>query len=85
MAEMVYVLCAATSIVCAVLLLRGYRASRMRLLFWASLCFLGLALNNVVLFVDLILLPDVDLFWWRSWPALGGMSILLYGLIWDSR
>ncbi len=85
MAEMVYVLCAATSIVCAVLLLRGYRASRMRLLFWASLCFLGLALNNVVLFVDLILLPDVDLFWWRSLPALGGMSILLYGLIWESR
>ncbi len=85
MAETVYVLCAGTSIVCAVLLLRGYRASRMRLLFWASLCFLGLALNNVVLFIDLILLPDVDLFWWRTLPAVGGMSILLYGLIWESR
>ncbi len=85
MAETVYVLCAGTSIVCAVLLLRGYRASRMRLLFWASLCFLGLALNNVVLFIDLILLPDIDLFWWRTLPAVGGMSILLYGLIWESR
>jgi len=55
------------------------------LLFWASFCFLGLAINNVILFIDLILLPDIDLFWWRTAPALAGMFILLYGLIWETR
>ena len=84
-AEAVYVLCAATSTGCAVLLFRGYRSARIRLLFWASLCFIGLALHNVVLFIDLIVLPNVDLFWWRTAPALAGMLILLYGLIWESR
>jgi hypothetical protein len=85
MAESVYALCAVTSIVCAVLLLRGYRTTRTRLLFWSSLCFSGLALNNVLLFVDLILVPNIDLFFWRAACALAGMSILVYGLIWDSR
>ena len=85
MAELVYLLCAATSIMCAMLLLRGYRASRTRLLFWAGLCFLGLALNNILLFVDLIVLTDIDLFWWRTAPALVGMMILLLGLIWEIR
>ena len=83
--EAVYILCAATSIVCAILLLRGYRASRARLLFWASFCFFGLAVNNIMLFVDLIVLPDIDLFWWRTLPALAGMTILLYGLVHEPR
>lgn len=85
MAELVYALCAATSILCALLLFRGYRASRTRLLFWASLCFAALALNNVLLFIDLIMLPQLDLFAWRSAAALTGMSLLLYGLIWESK
>jgi hypothetical protein len=85
MAELVYLLCAATSIMCAALLLRGYRASRTRLLFWASLCFVGLALNNILLFLDRIELPNIDLFWWRTAPALAGMMVLLFGLIWESR
>jgi hypothetical protein len=84
-AELVYLLCAGTSIWCAVLLLRGYRSSHTRLLFWASACFVGLAINNVILFIDLIMLPDVDLFWWRTAPALAGMLVLLYGLVWESR
>jgi len=85
MAEAVYLLCAATSVACAALLLRGYRASRTQLLFWASLGFLGLALSDVLLFVDLVLLPQVDLFYWRSGIALAGMGVLLYGLIWEVR
>ncbi|HEY6455270.1 MAG TPA: DUF5985 family protein [Steroidobacteraceae bacterium] len=85
MAESVYALCALTSMLCAALLFRGYRANRTRLLFWSSLCFAGLALNNVLLFADLVLLPNIDLFFWRSAAALLGMSILLYGLIWESR
>ena len=85
MAETVYLLCAATSIACGFLLLRGYQVSKTRLLFWASLCFLGFAVNNVFLFIDLIILPEIDLFWWRTTPALAGMVLLLYGLIWESR
>lgn len=85
MAEAVYLLCAATSIVCGVLLLRGYHLSGTRLLFWASFCFLGLAINNVMLFMDLIVFREIDLFWWRTVPAIGGMVILLYGLICESR
>jgi hypothetical protein len=83
-AEWVYALCAITSVVCAVLLLRGYRSGRTRLLFWASLCFVGFAVNNILLFVDLILLPRVDLFLWRTVPALVGVMLLIYGLIWES-
>ena len=84
MATIVYLLCALTSITCAVLLLRGYAASRVRLLLWGGLCFAGLALNNVLLFVDLGLAPEIDLSVWRSLPALAGVLLLVYGLIWDS-
>ena len=86
MAEAVYILCAVTSILCAVLLLRGYRATRTRLLFWASLCFVFLAINNVILYFDLVILPpQIDLFWYRNIAALIGMLLLLFGLTWDSR
>lgn len=86
MAEAVYILCALTSILCAVLLLRGYRATRTRLLFWASLCFVFLAINNVILYFDLVILPpQIDLFWYRNIAALIGMLVLVFGLTWDSR
>lgn len=86
MAEAVYILCALTSILCAVLLLRGYRATRTRLLFWASLCFGFLAVNNVILYFDLVILPpQIDLFWYRNAAALIGMLVLVFGLTWESR
>ncbi|MGH9523174.1 MAG: DUF5985 family protein [Terriglobales bacterium] len=85
MAETVYILCAVTSIVCAVLLFNGYRASQTPLLFWASVCFSGLALHNVILFVDIILMPNIDLFYLRTGMALMSMLVLLYGLVWESR
>ena len=59
MAEAVYILCGVTSVCCAILLLRGYRQSRTMLLFWSSLCFAGLAPNNVLLFVDLLIVPAI--------------------------
>jgi hypothetical protein len=84
-AEAVYILCALTSILCAVLLFRGYRANRTRLLFWASLAFLFLALDNVIVYVDLVVLPpQPDLFWYRTGCALAGMTLLLFGLIWET-
>ena len=81
MAEAVYALCALTSILCAVLLFRGYRESRAGLLLWSSLCFAGLALNNVLLFTDLVVLPGIDLSIWRSAIAVAAMAALLIGLV----
>jgi len=85
MAAIVYLLCAATSLACALLLLRAYRQSRARLLFWSGLCFVGLALNNALLFVDTTVFPQTNLFLLRSSPALIGILLLIYGLIWDSE
>ena len=85
MATIVYSLCALASIACAVLLLRAYAASRVRLLLWAGLCFVGLGLNNVLLFIDMSMVPDLDLSVWRSLPALAGLVLLVYGLVWESR
>ena len=85
LADIVYALCVLTSLACAVLLWRGYRRSRARLLMWSSLCFSGLALNNALLIVDLRMLPAVDLSIWRTLPALIGIALLVYGLIWDAE
>jgi len=84
MAETVYILCALTSAACAVLLLRGFTRSRARLLLWSGICFVGLTANNILLFVDKILLgPEIDLTLWRTAAVLVALSLLLYGLIWD--
>ena len=84
MAETIYLLCAATSVLCAVLLYNGYRASRTRLLFWSCLCFIGLAVNNVLLFLDLVVVkPDLSLI--RTTVALAAMLALCLGLVWESR
>jgi hypothetical protein len=85
MAETVYLLCAATSTLCAVLLFRGYGRTRTRLLFWSALCFLFLAVNNAMLVIDLIVVPDVDLSTWRTVPAVVGFGVLLYGLVWEAE
>ncbi|HEX5726286.1 MAG TPA: DUF5985 family protein [Longimicrobiaceae bacterium] len=85
MATLVYALCALTSLLCTVLLARGYLHTRARLLLWAALCFGGLALNNVLLFVDEAAVPSMDLSVWRSLPALAGVVLLVYGLVWDTR
>jgi hypothetical protein len=84
MAETVYILCALTSLFCAVLLWRSYRDNRTRLLMWSTLCFFGLAINNVLLVVDLVLVPDaVDLALVRAGTALISVLLLLIGLIWE--
>ena len=85
MAELVYVLCAATSFTCAWALLRAYYVSRSPLLFWSGLCFVFLTLNNVLLVADRIVVPDVDLSIWRLLPALAGLVVLLYGLVWHDE
>ncbi len=85
MAGAVYILCAATAFLCAWLLLRAYSASRYSLLFWSGLCFIGLTLNNLLLVADRVVFPNIDLSTVRLLPALGGMILLLYGLIWHGE
>lgn len=84
-ATVVYVLCAATSLLCAALLLRAYVAGRMRLLLWSGVCFVLLAANNVLLFLDKVVVTGTDLALARSLTALAGIAALLYGLIWEAR
>lgn len=85
MAEIIYALCAVTALLCGVLLLRGYRRQRHRLLFWSGLCFCGMAFNNVLLIVDRVVLPGVDLSTWRLVSVLVSLLPLLYGLVWEDE
>jgi hypothetical protein len=82
MAAAVFILSALVSLACAVLLLRSFGRSRSGLLLWAGVCFTGLTLNNLLLFLDEIA-ADVDLSAWRTAPALAGMLALVFGLIWE--
>lgn len=82
----VYILCSVTACASALLLLRGYRRNKVRLLLWCGLFFCVLTLENIVLFLDLIVLPDdVDLSILRSSIALLGVLLLLYGLVMESK
>jgi len=80
----VYLLCFLTSSACALLLARSYRRTGARLLLWSALCFVLLGLNNLVVFVDLVLLPQaVALQVPRLLLSLAAVSVLLFGFIWD--
>jgi hypothetical protein len=85
MAASAYVLSILTCLFCSWLLLRAYRGGRERLLLWSGICFLGLAMDNALLFADVVLFPDVSMMAWRGLPALAGMGAMLYGLIWEVR
>lgn len=79
----VYLLCFVSSALCAYLLSNAFRLQRERLLLWSSLCFCFLALNNLLVFIDIILLPDLNLVPFRSLAALAAISLLIYGFIWE--
>jgi hypothetical protein len=80
---LVYVLCLATSVLCLVLLVRRYLRTRSRLLLWSALCFVGLALNNFFLFLDLAVFTETDLVPFRVLSSLAAVSVLLFGFIWE--
>jgi hypothetical protein len=79
----VYTLCFATSSACAWLLSRGYARSRAPLLLWSALCFLFLALNNMAVILDLLILTDWNLGLPRLLLSLAAVGVLLFGFIWD--
>lgn len=84
-AAAVYVLCALTSLTCAVLLLRAYAQRGVRLLLWSGVGFVGFTLGNAAMVLDLLVLPDSDLWLLRNLPVLAGLTLLVYGLVWDTR
>jgi hypothetical protein len=85
MAEAVYLLGVAVTLCCAVLLARAYAVVRKRLLLWSAVCFVGLAISNLLVFIDLVVLPNVDLYRWRLITATAAMLMLVFGLIWDGE
>jgi hypothetical protein len=85
MAAIIYLLCTLTCLTCFGLLLRAWRASRSRLLFWSALCFAGLSLNNFLLVVDMLVFTATDLSTWRLVAALAALLLLLFGLIWEEE
>lgn len=84
-AEAIYLLCAITSLVAAGLLLRQYTSHPSRLLFWSFVGFLGLAMNNVLVYVDLVVVPTRDLTVARTLAGASGLLALLFGTIWGDR
>lgn len=84
MDQMIYGLCALTAGLCAALLLRSYLRTRFRLLLWSGLCFVGFALNNLLLVIDKFVLTELDLSMLRLAVAGGAVLLLLYGLIIES-
>lgn len=80
---LVYLLCLATSALCAILLVRAYLRARSRLLLWTAIGFACLAVNNLLLVTDRLVLPAIDLWLWRQ-VALGvSIAVLLYGFLWE--
>lgn len=80
---LLYLLCFFSSGLCGYLLVVAFRRNRERLLLWSAICFCLLALNNLLVFIDIILLPDVDLSLARSLTSLAAVAVLLYGFVWE--
>lgn len=83
MAEVVYILCALASSASAGLLIVKYRKRRIPLLLWTAICFSAFALNNALLFIDLVVVPDISLVVLRTSVMLAGFLALLYGIVWE--
>jgi hypothetical protein len=84
-AEGIYLLCAATSLVVAAILLRQYVRVRTRLVLWSVVCFTGLAVNNVLVYIDLVMYTGVDLSTYRSAAGAAGMVAMVYGLVTEAH
>ncbi|MFZ2031550.1 MAG: DUF5985 family protein [Vitreimonas sp.] len=85
-ATLVYLLCMLTSALCAALLVRSYLRSRSRLLLWSAVSFVFLAINNFLVFADLVIIgPTIDLLALRYAAALAAVCVLIYGFIWEAE
>lgn len=84
-AAAIYLLCSCTSLTCTIMLVRAWRSSRSRLLFWSSLCFAVLSVNNMLLVADKLILTQIDLTSLRLLTELAGLLLLLFGLVWEEQ
>lgn len=85
MAGVVYLLGTLVTLVCAILLLRAYAKTKTPLLIWSGLCFAALTLSNALVFIDLVVFPELNLYVLRLGTAAIGMLLLVYGLIFESE
>lgn len=84
-AAAIYLLCACTSLACTIMLVRSWRSSHSRLLFWSSLCFAVLSVNNLLLVADKLILTQIDLTTMRLLTELSALLLLLFGLAWEEQ
>ena len=84
MATASYLLCFVTAVVCAVLLFRAYQRQRTSLLFWAACCFCGFSAANALVVLDLLVIPDRDLYPLRLAVGLVSVLLLLFGMVWEA-
>lgn len=80
---LVYGLCLVTSAICAALLIRSWRRTRQPLLMWSAGCFSLLALNNLFVVLDMVLLTEADFSMWRAVTGFAAVCVLIYGFIWE--
>ncbi|SHN05731.1 hypothetical protein SAMN05192549_10490 [Duganella sacchari] len=66
-------------------MLSTYRRNRGRLLFWSGLCFIGMSVNNILLVLDKLVFPEIDLLPLRLVSALVALLLLLFGLIYETK
>lgn len=81
----IYLLCLLTALACCLLLLRGYGRSRTRLLLWSAICFGFLALHAVVVTVELLVFPGINLQVLRHAASLLAAGSLAFGLVWEAE
>ena len=81
----VYVLGTLVCLLCAVFLLTAYLRVQNRLLLWSGICFVGLTCSNALVFIDLVVLPKIDLYTYRLAIAAIAMLFLVYGLIFETK
>ena len=81
----IFALCLLACVVCAFLLLRGYARGGARLLLWTGACFALLSINNLMVILDIVVFPTLDLQGWRHAASLLAVSVLLIGLVWESE
>jgi hypothetical protein len=85
MAEIIYGLCTALSLFIAVMLWRQQRRVPTRMIYWTALCFTGLALSNLLLVVDKLVFPELDLRVLRHSVSLLSIGLLLFGLVYEDE
>lgn len=83
MDKLIFALCAFTALLCAFLLFRSYLATRTRLLLWSGLCFALLSLSNLLIIADKWWFPDIPLMNARLYASLAGVTLLIFGLVWE--